>query len=293
MKDLYEEITAQILTAIEGGRESWAALWDNSLRLGIPYNHSTGKAYAGINILTLWNIAARKGYEVNAWMTYKQAQEQGGQVRKGEKSAIGMFYKPIEDKEQSTESDEENANGRRRMMAKAFYLFNVAQIDGLEGLPEPKAPTFSPIADAEAIITASGAEIRHGGTRAFYSPSMDFVQMPSLDRFQSAENYYATILHELAHWTGHKSRLAREYGQRFGDRAYAFEELIAELSTAFLCARLGLVEATLEGHADYIGEWSKILGNDKRAVMTAASQAERTADYLAQMLEATATQKAG
>ena len=292
MKDLHEEITAQILTALEGGRESWDALWDNSLRLGVPYNHSTGKAYAGINILTLWNTAARKGYEVNAWMTYKQAQEQGGQVRKGEKSTLGMFYKPIEDKSQDADSDEENGT-RRRMMAKAFYLFNVAQIDGLEVLPEPKAPTFSPIADAEAIITASGAEVRHGGTRAFYSPAMDFVQMPSLDRFQSAENYYATILHELTHWTGHKSRLAREYGQRFGDRAYAFEELIAELGTAFLCARLGMVGATLEGHADYIGEWLKILGTDKRAVMTAASQAERAADYLAQMLEAGATQKAG
>lgn len=219
MKDLHEEITAQILTAIEGGRESLDALWDNSLRLGIPYNYSTGKAYAGINILTLWNTAARKGYEVNAWMTYKQAQEQGGQVRKGEKSTLGMFYKPIEDKNQETESDEEKGT-RCRMVAKAFYLFNVAQIDGLEGLPEPKAPTFSPIADAEAIITASGAEVRHGGTRAFYSPAMDFVQMPSLDRFQSAENYYATILHELTHWTGHKNRLAREYGKRFGDRAY-------------------------------------------------------------------------
>ncbi len=292
MKDLHEEITAQILTAIEGGRESLDALWDNSLRLGIPYNYSTGKAYAGINILTLWNTAARKGYEVNAWMTYKQAQEQGGQVRKGEKSTLGMFYKPIEDKNQETESDEEKGT-RCRMVAKAFYLFNVAQIDGLEGLPEPKAPTFSPIADAEAIITASGAEVRHGGTRAFYSPAMDFVQMPSLDRFQSAENYYATILHELTHWTGHKNRLAREYGKRFGDRAYAFEELIAELGTAFLCASLGLVGATLEAHADYIADWLKILENDKRAVMTAASQAERAAEYLAQMLEASAAQKAG
>ena len=143
MKDLHEEITAQILAAIEGGSESWEALWDNSLRLGIPYNHSTGKAYAGINILTLWNTAARKGYEVNAWMTYKQAQEQGGQVRKGEKSTLGMFYKPIEDKSQDADSDSDEENGgRRRMMAKAFFLFNVAQIDGLEGLPEPKAPTL-------------------------------------------------------------------------------------------------------------------------------------------------------
>ncbi|MBU2836362.1 DUF1738 domain-containing protein [Acidithiobacillus thiooxidans] len=292
MQDLHEEITAQILAAIEGGREGWEALWDNSLRLGLPYNHSTGKNYTGINILSLWNVAMRKGYEINAWMTYKQAKEQGGQVRKGEKSALGMFYKPIEDKSEDTDNEEEKG-GRRRMMAKAFYLFNVAQIDGLEGLPEPKAPNFSPIADAEAIITASGAEIRHGGTRAFFSPAMDFVQMPSLDRFHSAENYYATILHELTHWTGHKSRLAREYGKRFGDRAYAFEELIAELGTAFLCARLGLVGATLEGHADYIADWLKILKNDKRAVMTAASQAERAAEYLAQMLEAGSNQKAG
>lgn len=292
MQDLHEEITAQIIAAIEGGREGWKALWDKSLNLGIPYNYGTGKSYTGINILSLWNVALRKGYELNTWMTYKQAKEQGGQVRKGEKSALGMFYKAIENKDDDAENEEENS-GHRRMIAKAFFVFNVAQIDGLKGLPEPKAPNFTPIADAEAIIAASGAEIRHGGIRAYFSVNNDFVQMPSLDRFDKAENYYATALHELTHWTGHKSRLAREYGKRFGDRAYAFEELIAELGTAFLCARLGLVGATLEGHADYIADWVKILKNDKRAIMTAASQADRAAQYLIQMLEAKSMLKAG
>ncbi|KNH06167.1 Antirestriction protein [Candidatus Burkholderia brachyanthoides] len=167
-------------------------------------------------------------------------------------------------------------------MCKAFWVFNVAQIDGLPEsfyAPAEKAADFNPIDTAEAILTASGAKIAHGFDGAFYTPSRDQICLPARERFTSPENYYATALHELTHWTGHESRLAREYGKRFGNDAYAFKELVAELGAAFVVGHVGFVNATIENHAAYLESWLKVLKNDKTAIFTAVKHAGQAYEF--------------
>lgn len=167
---------------------------------------------------------------------------------------------------------------------KAYTVFNVEQIEGLPAQYQPTpAPDVAPlplIEDAEAFFTGTGAVFRHGGNQAFYAPAADFIQLPPPEAFRDAESYAATKAHELTHWTGHKDRMAREFGKRFGDKAYAFEELVAELGSAFLCADLGVTPETREDHASYLAHWLDVLKSDKRAIFTAAAHAQRAADYL-------------
>jgi antirestriction protein ArdC len=278
--DLYQSVTDKILASLEAGVAPWVKPWTPcGAHGGLPYNYSTGKAYRGINCALLY----APEYAMPAWMTYKQAQGIGGQVRKGERGSLIVFYKPFAVTDKNAAPD---ASGNRPEkfipLLRAFTVFNVAQIDGLA--IEPAAPVERPtIAAADSMLAL--ATIRHGGNRAYYAPSVDAITLPQPAQFATTGDYYATALHELAHWTGHASRCDREYGKRFGDTAYGREELVAEMGAAFLCARTG-IDGQLQ-HASYLQSWIDIIKADKRAIVVAASHAQKAADFVLSSVGAT------
>jgi antirestriction protein ArdC len=244
---------------------------------------ANGKPYQGINVLMLWSAAIEKGYAAPIWMTFKQALDLKAHVRKGEAGSLVVYADKIIRTETDTETGEDTE--RAIPFMKGYTVFNVEQIDGL---PEhfyarPAAPTgtVERIARAESFMAATGANVIHGGNRACYVPSTDNIHMPCIDFFRDAESYYATLAHEASHWTRHPSRLDRDFGRkRFGDEGYAMEELVAELGAAFLSADLELTPEVRDDHAAYIASWIKVLKNDKRAIFSAASHAQRAADFL-------------
>ena len=291
--DVRQVITDKIVSLIEDGGAETLKRWAASAAAGgIPVNAATGIGYRGANVLVLLIEAMERGYSAQRWMTYKQAQAMGGQVRKGEKSVMCAYWSSASysKKEEGNDAEElEQGKSKSVLWCKPFYLFNVAQIDGL---PDDmyKAPTaerfdHSPIESAEKMIAASGATVRHGFSGAFYTRKDDYIAMPDRESFYTAEAYYATLTHELTHWTGHASRLDREFGKRFGDEAYAFEELIAELGAAFLAAEIGFIDETIAGHADYVAGWLTVLKNDKNAIFTAAKKAGEASEYLCNLLK--------
>jgi antirestriction protein ArdC len=285
-QDIYTRITAQIIDALEAGIKPWTRPWSAAHAAGHvsrPLRHN-GQSYAGINVLTLWASAMGAHYAAPIWMTFKQAIELGGHVRKGEKGSPVVYANTFT----RTAADEVTGGDVEQTIPflKAYTVFNVEQIEGLPGhFYAPAISTRNPderILDAETFFAATRAEIRHGGDCAYYHPALDYIQMPAFDAFRDAQSYYATLAHESAHWTARANRLNRDFGaKRFGDQGYAREELVAELSAAFLCADLGLRLEDRHDHADYIGHWLSVLKEDKRAVFAAAAHAQRAADYLA------------
>lgn len=281
-QDLYQAITDRIVEALEKGVKPWQCPWDRSQagRL-LPWNPKTGNNYRGINLVLLWMAADQAGYGTHAWLTLKQANALGGRVRRGEKATLCYFFKPIEvTKEiEDRETGEISAQIREISMLKAFHVFNLDQIEGID-LEDALVQTieFTPIEVAEDLLVGSGAVIHEGGIKAAYIPCRDLIFLPDPSRFQRAEDFYATATHELCHWSGHPSRLARDFTGRFGDQAYAFEELVAEIGSAFLNADLQL-EGDLQ-HESYIANWLEILHQDKRAIVRAASLASQAHQYL-------------
>jgi len=237
----------------------------------MPANAVTGRSYSGINVPILWASADSNGYRTHTWMTFKQALECKAHVREGERGTHVVFTKTLK-------ADEDDENPQRRSMLREYVVFNVAQIEGLT-LPEtPLPPEPERHAAVEAFVAATKADIRFGGDKACFVPSRDFVAMPEAGSFTSIESFYATELHEVGHWSGHKTRLDRDLSGRFGTRAYAAEELVAEFTAAFLCAHLGITGELR--HAGYIENWLDLLRHDDRAIFTAASKATQAADYL-------------
>jgi antirestriction protein ArdC len=283
--DVYQRVTDRIVSQLEQGVRPWMQPWSASpdgARIVRPRRFN-GLPYNGINILMLWSAADEKGYASPVWMTFKQALEFNARVRKGETGSLVVYA----DKITRTETDATTGEEAERAIPfmKGYTVFNVEQIDGLPehfyAKPEPKGETVQRIESAESFFAATRASIVHGGSRACYIPRTDAIHMPCIDCFRDAESYYATLAHEATHWTAHPSRLAREFGQkRWGDEGYAMEELVAELGSAFLSADLDLTPETREDHAAYIASWIKALKNDKRAIFTAASYAQRAADFL-------------
>ena len=284
-KDVYEQITNGIVAELEQGVRPWLKPWNAEHAAGrvtrpLRFN---GTPYQGINVLMLWSEAVAKNFTAPIWMTFKQARELGGHVRKGEKGSLVVHA----DRIRRTETDEGTGEEVEREIPflKGYTVFCADQI---EGLPEQyyakAAPPIDPvtrIAHAESFFAALRADIRHGGNMAYYSVGDDYVQMPPFESFRDAESYYATLAHECTHWTRHTSRLEREFGRkRWGDEGYAMEELCAELGAAFLSADLDLTPEPREDHAAYIAAWLKVLKNDKRAIFTAASHAQRAVDFL-------------
>lgn len=282
--DIYTRITNQIVAALEQGVKPWTQPWNAAHAAGHvsrPLRHN-GQPYAGINVLTLWASAMERQHAAPIWMTFKQALELGGHVRKGEKGAPVVYANTLIRTEEGADGEDEE---RAIPFLKAYTVFNIEQIDGLPAhyyAPANAEPNPDErIAHADSFFTATGADIRHGGDSAFYVPSLDFIQMPEFAAFRDAQSYYATLAHESCHWTRHKSRLDRDLGRkRFGDDGYAREELVAELGAAFLCADLGLRLEDRADHAAYVASWLKVLKDDRRAIFTAAAHAQRAADFL-------------
>jgi antirestriction protein ArdC len=285
---LYEEVTERIIVELEAGRLPWVQPWDSAKAgPGLPRNAASGRTYSGINVLILWGEVIAKAYPTQGWLTFRQALDLGGAVRKGEHGVI-IFYADrfTPKKDDSGEGGDAGQDGepepaRQVPFLRRFTVFNVAQCDGL---PERLTADTVPLPErqivpvAEALIAATGADFRIGGDEAFYAVGPDYVQVPPQPAFRAQIDYYRTALHELTHWTGHGSRLGRDQSGRFGSPDYAREELVAELGAAFLCAALG-IKPTVR-HADYIGSWLDVLRGDNRAIFRAASRASRAADFL-------------
>lgn len=279
--DTYETVTAAIVAQLEAGTKPWKQEWQTGgAGAAIPLRHN-GQPYRGINIMILWAAAAAAGHCSAHWMTFKQAIELGGAVRKGEKGTHIVFFKPLTVQQENSAGELED---REIRMLRTYCVFNADQI---EGLPERFYPAPVEIVagidrdrEAEAALRSCGAEIREGGDRAFYSPGQDVVVMPDFHRFTATGGYLATLAHELCHWTGHASRLDRAQRNRFGSKDYAFEELVAEIGAAFVGARLGIVGDHIDNHAAYVGSWLKALKDDKRAIFRAASLAQAAADLV-------------
>lgn len=283
-RDIHAEITNQLIAAIEANPGQPSMPWRRaSGPLFMPVNALTGNAYNGINIVSLWVSAEVQAYGTPIWATYRQWSELGAQVRKGEKSSLVIFFKEYDADPNPDDADDD---GKRRV-ARASYVFNASQVDGFTapGAPEPLGPVER-IAAADRFIANTGARIEHGGERPFYRPSTDHIQMPDeglfcgTDTMSRSEGYFATLVHELTHWTSPGHRLARDLGKRFGDSAYAAEELIAEIGAAFLCAELGITQDTRPDHAQYLAHWLKLLKDDSRAIFTAAAKASEAVAYL-------------
>ncbi|WP_242076588.1 ArdC family protein [Brevundimonas diminuta] len=284
--DIYQTVTDSIIAMLERGVKPWAP-GHNAKACGLPVipTRVGGEAYRGINVALLWGAAEMKGYRHHTWMTFNQAKALGGCVRKGERSSPVVYWGTF--KAQADDADEGD-DGKARLFAKGYAVFNVEQIDGLPASfyePPTVEPSETRIAKADAWAVATGADIRHGGSQAFYSPKGDFVQVPPFAAYGEPERYYSTLAHELTHWSGAKARLDRQFGKRFGDKAYAFEELVAEMGAAFSCARLGIENETREDHASYLASWLKVLKADKRAIFTAASKAQAACDYLFELAD--------
>jgi len=277
-RDLYAEVTSRILTELERGAAPWVKPWSATPGLNHPHNAATSRPYSGCNVVLLWMAMQRQGWSVPRFVTFKQALELGGNVRKGEHGTKVYFVKRLELK-----SEDDDDATRIIPMMREYTVFNIAQCEGISAaLPQAKAPRNKDIRDtvADEFLSVTQADIREGNGEAYYVPSKDFISLPGFASFRSADNFYATAFHELGHWTGHKSRLDRSEGMRsrFGDQQYAAEELVAELCAAFLCAEFDM-DGELR-HAGYIANWIKLLKNDNRAFFTACSKAQAAADYL-------------
>jgi antirestriction protein ArdC len=281
---LYDDITNKIIAELEAGRVPWVQPWGTAAAkapLAMPANAATGRQYSGINVLILWGAVIKHGFPVQSWLTFRQALSLGGHVRKGERGTTVVYadrFIPDDEKKRAQETGEE---AQAIPFLKRFTVFNVTQCEGLPddlaaAPPAPEPGLIEP--RVEALIKATGVDFRIGGDRAFYVPAHDYVQVPPPQAYFEPINWHRTALHELGHATGHASRLGRDLSGSFGSKKYAFEELVAEMNAAFCCASLG-INPTVR-HADYIGSWLEVLREDNRAIVRAASQASKAADWL-------------
>lgn len=278
------EITNLIIEKIEQGVPPWKRPWRKNPGQGVRPRRHCGTPYTGINALYLWALGDAHGYASRYWMTFRQALALGGNVRKGESGAISVYYSSF--KKTETNVSTGMAIEKDIRFLRHYHVFNADQIDGL-------APYFYEIPSDENALAPSEhqaaidtffagipAQVRHGGDRAYFSPTFDYVQMPRPGTFETMDHYASTRLHETVHWTGHTDRLARAFGRRFGDNAYAFEELVAEIGAGLGCAELGLPSELHENHASYVAHWLSILRADKTAIIHAAAKAEQAMAFL-------------
>jgi antirestriction protein ArdC len=287
---LYDEITAKITAELEASRVPWVQPWGSAAAkapLGMPKNAATGRRYSGINVLILWHSVIEHGFPIQSWITFRQALSLGGNVRRGEHGTTVVYadrFIPDDEKKRAQETGDEP---EMIPFLKRFTVFNAAQCEGLPGdlavpVPPPQPGLIEP--RVEALIKATGIDFRIGGSRAFYSPLHDYVQVPPPETYFEPINWHRTALHELGHASGAPHRLNRDLSGAFGGKKYAFEELVAEMNAAFCCASLGIVPTVR--HADYIGSWLEVLREDNRAIVRAASQATKAADYILSFLPA-------
>jgi antirestriction protein ArdC len=281
---IYDDITSRIIAELEAGRLPWVQPWGTASAkapLALPRNAATSRQYSGINILILWGAVVQQGYPTQAWLTFRQALALGGNVRKGERGTTVVYADRFIPEDEKRRARATGDTPGQIPFLKRFTVFNAAQCEGLPeeiavAAPPPPPGMIEP--QVEALIRATGIDFRIGGDRAFYVPALDYVQVPPPQAYFEPINWHRTALHELGHATGHASRLGRDFSGSFGTKTYAFEELVAEMNAAFCCASLGIVPTVR--HADYIGSWLEVLREDNRAIVRAASQASKAADWL-------------
>lgn len=266
---VYETVTNRIVEELEQGTVPWVKPWKTTL----PYNAVSQRAYSGVNILLLWYTA----YGQPAWLTFKQARGLGGYVKKEEKSTHIVYASTY------TKKGVDSSGGETEEEIPFLKWYSVFNIEQCEGLPErlyqkPVPTTDVNYEQVEHFIADICASIKHGGSVACFVPSLDLIRLPNAEDFEGPEHYFAVSLHEHGHWSGHPARLNRNLSTRFGDESYAAEELIAELTAAFLCAHLG-VPGRLR-HAEYLASWLRVLKKDTKAIFTAARKATEAAEYL-------------
>ena len=287
----YQEITDNIIAELAAGRVPWVQPWGTTAaRASLPQNAATKRRYSGINVLILWSAVIERSFAGQSWLTFRQALGLGGHVRKGEKGTTVVYADRFVPNEERRRAERDGDEPEAIPFLKRFTVFNTDQCEDLPAdiatapLPVPEALILP---QAEALITATGVDFRIGGERAFYSPAADFIQVPRPEAYFEPVNWHRTALHELGHWTGHPSRLARDLSGAFGSKPYGREELRAEMASAFVCASLGIVPTVR--HADYLGAWLDILKEDNRAIIRAASAASKAADYLLAFVPETST----
>lgn len=282
--NVYSGVTEKIVAELAKGERPWYQPWRATQQVMRPLR-ANGEPYRGINVLMLWLESQAKGYQAPTWMTFNKAAQLGGHVRKGEHGCQVVKG----DTFQKTEKDDQGKDVTRGISyLKFFTVFNAEQIDGLEehfyAKPAPKGEPAQLVEQAEAFFRATGANVHHGGDRAFYAPGPDQITLPAPETFWDKESYEATKAHEIIHWTGHTSRLDRQFDRkRFGDEGYAMEELVAELGSAFLCADLGITPEPRPDHAAYLGSWLKLFNRDTRALFTASADSVKACDFLHQL----------
>lgn len=292
-KDLYQQITDKIVESLENGVLPWMKPWSNS-NLPLPCNGESGRLYSGINVLLLWLSAIERQFTQRKWVTFQGANHLGGRVRAGEKSTLIIFYKQrvIEEKDNNGELVYDE-NGEVKMktsvLVRGHHVFNIEQCEGLEAHYETFETNHSSHQsrpELDALPLNIGVPVyNRAQDKACYLPSKDCIMMPELNQFQSENDYYATLLHETGHATGHASRLKRDgviKGVKFGSPTYAFEELIAELTSAFMCAQVGI--DNISQNAAYIDSWIKALKSDKKAIFRASTKAREATEYLLKAL---------
>jgi antirestriction protein ArdC len=281
---LYQEITDNIIAELEAGRVKWVQPWGTvaaKASLTMPKNAATQRQYSGINVLILWDAVIEHGFSTQNWLTFRQALRLGGNVREGEHGTTVVYADRFVLDEERERAERDGDEPNAIPFLKRFTVFNTDQCGHL---PAELTSAPAPVPDglilphAEALIAATGADFRIGGDRAFYRPVHDFIQVPRPEAYFEPINWHRTALHELGHWTGHPSRLGRDLSGHFGSALYAKEELVAEMTSAFVCASLGIVPTVR--HADYIGSWLEVLREDNRAIVRAASAASKAADCL-------------
>jgi len=268
--DWYQDVTDRIIASLEAGPGEWSKPWKSLGVNGMPRNGSSNRQYNGINV---W-LLALSGYSDARWYTFNQAKALDANVRKGEKGTKIVFWQFISEKDENGVE-----TGKKIPLLRVFTVFNAQQIEGLPNVE--KAPEVDPTVGFEKaaeIVAALGATVSHGGDRACYIPSEDSIRLPEPGQFTNLAHYWSTTLHEIGHWTGHTSRLDRKLGNRFGSNEYAMEELVAEITSAFTCAALG-IEGELS-HPEYINNWLKVLRGDKYAVFGAAREAQKAAAFI-------------
>jgi len=284
-----KEIVEAIIEALEAGsiNGKWKAPW-RKLGIGGHRNAFSKRAYRGFNPLYLAFMADKRGYTSSYWATFNAWKKEGHKVTKGAKTVPVCFWQVNTYTKTLKDGSEEEKNG---FIFKVYNLINASCVEGWE---EPSADELNEVdtlEHCEETINAIPANIQHGGDKAFFSPTTDFIQMPEINQFENSEGYYATLFHELTHWTGHESRLNREFGKRFGDNAHAFEELVAELGSAMLCAQHGIEVTTRDSHAKYIKSWIETLKADPKALWTAGSKAQNAVDCILEYQEADEQQR--
>jgi len=281
---LYAEITDKIIAELDAGRVPWVQPWGTAAAqtsLAMPRNASTCRCYSGINVLILWGAVIEQGFSKQNWLTFRQALSLGGSVRKGEHGTTVVFANRFIPDQERTRAREPGAEPNAIPFLKRFTVFNADQCEGLPPditTTAPPPPEGMILPEVEALIHASGADLRIGGERAYYDVTGDFIRVPPPQAYFEPVNWHRTALHELAHWAGSRHRLGRDQSGGFGSKSYAREELVAEMTAAFTCATLGIVPTVR--HADYIGSWLEVLREDNRAIVRAASAASKAADYL-------------